>query len=273
MPSGGIEMPSLRRFILCLIIVTITVVPLSAIAADKGHFSTKPTTHDGKKWRIGYYEGGTYIDYQLIFAETVKALMKMGWIEEEPLPPLKGEETAGLWNWLTEHAKSEYLDFVKNAHYSAKWEDNERETTVNTIIKRLNTRKDIDLMIAMGTWAGKDLANASHTTDTMVVSASDAVSAGIIKSIEDSGFDYVHAYVDPYRYQRQVRVFHDMIGFKRLGVVYETRLMEEAMPRSTWSRKSPKSVVFKSNAVLPLATLPMRKKEKTHTLAVLNNCR
>ncbi|WP_246804064.1 ABC transporter substrate-binding protein [Desulfosarcina cetonica] len=157
----------------------------------------------------------------MIFAETVKALMKMGWIEEEPLPPLKGEETAGLWNWLTEHAKSEYLDFVKNAHYSAKWEDNERETTVNTIIKRLNTRKDIDLMIAMGTWAGKDLANASHTTDTMVVSASDAVSAGIIKSIEDSGFDYVHAYVDPYRYQRQVRVFHDMIGFKRLGVVYE----------------------------------------------------
>jgi ABC-type uncharacterized transport system substrate-binding protein len=76
-------------------------------------------------------------------------------------------------------------------------------------------------MIAMGTWAGKDLANDSHQTNTMVVSASDAVGAGIIKSIEDSGFDYLHAYVDPYRYQRQVRVFHDMIGFKKLGVVYE----------------------------------------------------
>lgn len=207
-----------------MLVFSLTLVVLmhfQAAAADKGVFSTEPKTNAGKKWRVAYYEGGPYIDYQLIFAETIKALMKMGWIEEEPLPALSGEETAALWQWLATRAKSDYLQFLDNGHYSAQWEDDKRLDTVKRVIERLNKQRDVDLMIAMGTWAGKDLANDAHQTNTMVVSASDAVGAGIIKSITDSGYDYLHAYVDPYRYQRQVRVFHDMIGFQKLGVVYE----------------------------------------------------
>jgi ABC-type uncharacterized transport system substrate-binding protein len=203
------------------LVVCIFAIGTAGFAADKGIFKTTPNLNHGKKWRIGYYEGGPYIDYQLIFAETIKALMTMGWIEKAVLPKLQGEETSELWKWLATDAKSNYLQFVKDAHYNAKWEDKLREEAVEKILRRLNTRKDIDLMIAMGTWAGKDLANNKHTTNTMVVSASDAVGAGIIKSVEDSGYDYLHAYVDPFRYQRQVRVFHDMIGFKKLGVAYE----------------------------------------------------
>jgi ABC-type uncharacterized transport system substrate-binding protein len=203
------------------LVVCIFATSTAGFASDKGNFKTTPNLKDGKKWRIGYYEGGPYIDYQLIFAETVKALMNMGWIEEASLPNLKGEETSGLWKWLATEARSNYLEFVKDAHYNAKWEDKLREETVKKVIRRLNTRKDIDLMIAMGTWAGKDLANSKHQTNTMVVSASDAVGAGIIKSVKDSGYDHLHAYVDPFRYQRQVRVFHDMIGFKKLGIAYE----------------------------------------------------
>jgi len=208
-----------KVFVLVFMMFFLLQIPV--IAADKKKFETNPQTNNGKKWRIGYYEGGPYIDYQLIFAETVKALMQMGWIEEEKLPPLDGEETNGLWKWLATSAKSNYLEFVNDAHYNVKWEDDLREKTVKEIIHRLNTKKDIDLMIAMGTWAGKDLANNKHQTNTMVVSASDAVGAGIISSVHDSGYDHVHAYVDPYRYQRQVKVFHDMIGFQKLGVAYE----------------------------------------------------
>lgn len=214
-------MKTMKQIIRSLVFVFVMVFAFEAVAADKGVFSTEPKSNGGQKWRIAYYEGGPYIDYQLIFAETVKALMEMGWIEKEPLPYLKGEETVGLWKWLVSHAKSDYLNFVADGHYSAVWEEDKREKTVKEIIKRLTTVQDVDLIIAMGTWAGKDLANNAHATNTMVVSASDAVGAGIIKSIYDSGFDHVHAYVDPYRYQRQVRFFHDMIGFKKLGVIYE----------------------------------------------------
>ena len=197
----------------------IASVPVAA--GDKDNFSTTPKNYKGKVWRIGYYEGGEYIDYQKIFTETVRGLMKLGWIETTVIPPQKGEQTKDLWNWLATNAISKYIRFVRDAHYSANWDDMLRQKTISKIIKRLNGRHDIDLMIAVGTWAGKDLANETHQTPTMVLSASDAVASGIIKSAEDSGYDHVHACVDPFRYERQVRVFHDIVGFKNLGVAYE----------------------------------------------------
>ena len=246
------------------LVVSIFATSTAGFAADKGIFKTTPKLNDGKKWRIGYYEGGPYTDYQLIFAETIKALMRMGWIEEAFLPTLKGEETGGLWIWLATTAESNYLEFVKDAHYSAKWEDKVREETVEKIIRRLNTKQDIDLMIAMGTWAGKDLANNKHKTNTMVVSASDAVGAGIIKSVEDSGYDHLHAYVDPFRYQRQVKVFHDMIGFKKLGVAYENTVDGRSYSAIEMVEKVAKERNFeieRCHAVSDIADVDKREKE------------
>ena len=206
---------------LILMLLSVLIASVSVAAGDKETFNTTPKTYKGKVWRIGYYEGGEYIDYQKIFTETVRSLMKLGWIETTVIPPQKGEQTKDLWNWLATNAISKYIRIVKDAHYSSHWDDKLRQKTVSEIINRLNSRHDIDLMIGMGTWAGKDLANETHQTPTMVLSASDAVASGIIKSAEDSGYDHVHACVDPFRYERQVRVFHDIVGFKKLGVAYE----------------------------------------------------
>ena len=206
---------------LIIMLLSVLIASVSVAAGNKENFSTTPNTYKGKVWRIGYYEGGEYIDYQKIFTETVRSLMKLGWIETTVIPPQKGEQTKDLWNWLATNTTSKYIRIVKDAHYSAHWDDTLRQKTVSEIINRLNSRHDIDLMIGMGTWAGKDLANETHQTPTMVLSASDAVASGIIKSAEDSGYDHVHACVDPFRYERQVRVFHDIVGFKNLGVAYE----------------------------------------------------
>lgn len=192
-----------------------------AQGGDKGTFSTAPTTKNGQRWRIAYFEGGEYIDYQKTLAETIRALMKLGWIEMSEIPPQKGEETKALWNWLSTPGRSKYLDFVQDAHYSTNWDDDLRSKTVESVLRRLNEQKDIDLLIAMGTAAAKEFANDRHKTPTIVISASDPLGAGIIKSVEDSGFEHLHAQVDPNRYDRQLRVFHEIIGFKRLGVAYE----------------------------------------------------
>jgi len=207
--------------LLAVFVMFIFLANGSVLAADKGNFSTAPKTNDGKKWRIGYYEGGEYIDYQKVTLATVKGLMGLGWIEKTDIPPQKGEQTKGLWNWLADNVKSKYIEFVKDAHYSSNWDDNLRKKKPAEIIDRLNKKKDIDLMMAVGTWAGQDLANDKHKTPTMVLTCSDALGAGIIKSVEDSGYDHVSAWVDPLRYERQVRIFHDVIGFQKLGVTYE----------------------------------------------------
>ena len=210
--------------LLTILIVFMFVFGISISAAgakEKVDFSMKPTLNKGQKWRVAYYEGGEYIDYQQIFTETIKGLMDLGWIQKSEIPKQTGEQTTELWKWLSGKAKSDYVEFVSNAHYSANWDDDLRKKTVDKITTRLNQKKDIDLLIAMGTWAGKDFANDKHSTPTIVLSASDPLSAGIIKSVEDSGYDHLHATVDPYRFERQVRVFHEIIGFKKLGVAYE----------------------------------------------------
>lgn len=191
------------------------------LAADKKVFSMEPTLNNGKKWRVAYYEGGPYIDYQQVLTETVRGLMQLGWIVTAELPKQKGEETKTLWLWLATKAKSNYLEFSKDAYYSSEWINKQRTETVKQVFDRLTKTKDIDLLIAMGTQAGQDFANNRHNTPTLVLSSSDPIAAGIVKSAEDSGFAHVHATVDPTRYERQVRVFHEIIQFKKLGVFFE----------------------------------------------------
>ncbi|MHC4221999.1 MAG: ABC transporter substrate-binding protein [Planctomycetota bacterium] len=207
-----------------LVCMSLFVIWPSASFAGEQMFKVDPITNNGKKWRVGYYEGGAYINYQKQLTETVKGLMQLGWLETAELPEQTGEATDTLWAWLTTEARSDYLEFVADAHYSAFWENDKRSQVEDAIVFRLNNEKDIDLMIAMGTWAGKGLANYRHRVNTLVFSTSNPISSGIIKSVEDSGFDHVHVRVDPKRNERQLMVFHEMIGFQKLGVIYEDSL-------------------------------------------------
>jgi ABC-type uncharacterized transport system substrate-binding protein len=214
----------MKRFVVCValtLILCVSTTGVNAWARDAKPFGIDPVTNNGEKWRIGYYEGGGYIDYQQILTATIKGLMTLGWIETAEIPPQDGEQTESLWRWLSSTARSPYLSFPADAHYTANWNDDLRPKAAAAVVERLNTKKDIDMMLAFGTWAGKDLATDAHDTPTVVISASDPLAAGIIKSVEDSGYDHVHATVDPYFYERQIRIFHDIIGFDKLGIAYE----------------------------------------------------
>ncbi len=202
-------------FLLLLFIATVT-----ANADNLKIFSTTPKTNNGKKWRIGYYQGGDYVNYNSYLASTVKGLMDIGWIKETRIPEIRGN-TELFWEWLSTQVKSDYIQFIGDAYYSSNWDQTLRKKISERVIKRLVQEKNIDLMIAMGTWAGKDLSTDSHQTNTIVISASDPIRSGIIKSEKDSGLDHVHARIDPLRYERQIMIFHDMVKFKRLGVAYE----------------------------------------------------
>lgn len=190
----------------------------TAYGEDK--FSTSPVLNNGKKWRIAYYEGGQFDNYHDYFLATLNGLMDLGWIEKTDIPD-HNKNAKSLWDWASKNAKSDYVEFPNDGFYSANWVNQVRETLKENLIARLNEKKDIDLVLAMGSWAGKDLANDRHSTPTYILSTSDAINTGIIKSIEDSGYDHINARIDPLRYERQVRLFHDIIGFKSLGVAYE----------------------------------------------------
>ena len=186
-------------------------------------FGTAPVLNDGRKWRIVFYEGGPHANYYHYLEATVRGLMKLGWVEKSDLKDVQSrrQDTRRLWKWLANDAQSDYLEFVEDGYYSANWDDDQRNENRSTLIERLRSDEEVNLVIAMGTWAGLDLANDEHSVPTIVMSTSDPVESGIIKSQEDSGYDHVHARVDPYRYERQLRIFYDIIKFKKLGIAFE----------------------------------------------------
>lgn len=196
------------------------VTPAAEIAEK---FGTSAVLNNGKKWRVVFYEGGAHANYYHYLEATIRGLMNFGWIEKSDLTKIqrKRKDTKRLWNWLVNKSESEYLEFLEDGYYSANWDDDQRQTNRSKLLDRLTSQDDIDLVIAMGTWAGLDLANDEHSVPTIVMSTSDPVESVIIKSKDDSGYDHVHARVDPYRYERQLRIFHDIIKFKKLGIAFE----------------------------------------------------
>jgi ABC-type uncharacterized transport system substrate-binding protein len=216
------------RFVCFLVLLGMIFCSQPSMASEKDQFSTTPRTKNGEKWRVGYYEGGHDANYYNYLSAMIRGLMDLGWIERSQIPEPKGKETRPVWDWMAKELKSQYIEFVPDAYFTANWDQAGRTELRGTVIKRLNENKDLDIIVAMGTWAGQDLANNEHSTPIMIMSASDPVKSEIIKSTEDSGFDHVHARVDPLRFERQIRIFHDMIGFKRLGVAYEDSLYGRA---------------------------------------------
>jgi ABC-type uncharacterized transport system substrate-binding protein len=184
------------------------------------YYKTDPVTNNGKKWRIGYYEGGPYTDYQSNLKSVINGLMELGWMKKREFPEFTNlEDTKLLWEWLCEF-DSPYITFMQDAYWSASWDKDMRKHNKTECIKKLKSGH-IDFMLSLGTWAGQDLANNEHSVPTFCLSISDPIKAKIIKSANDSGYDHVIAKCDPTRYKRQLELFHDIIQFKKLGVVYE----------------------------------------------------
>jgi len=80
---------------------------------------------------------------------------------------------------------------------------------------------NIDLMIAMGTWAGQDLVNEKNQLPTIVMSSSDPLEAGIVKGEKYSGIPNIFAVTDPNRFKKAIELFFDIFKFEKLGVAYE----------------------------------------------------
>ena len=185
---------------LCVFPVGRAATPAAAAppAAQTKVFPTTPTLRpDGKRWRIGYVESGIYGDYPLTLGEIVKGLQHLGWLKLKGSMP-KGASGQELWAWLAQNTDSKYLEFVPDAWWQpGNFDAAQRPAVRDAIKQRLTAKRDIDLIIAMGTWAGQDMAAMGTPVPTIVASTSDAIGARITRSAQDSGQDNLHARVQP----------------------------------------------------------------------------
>jgi ABC-type uncharacterized transport system substrate-binding protein len=160
------------------------------------------------------------VEYRGHLTAFLSGLRDAGWLSNFEMPAFPADsDIAPIWRFLSSTEISSYIEFVPDAFWSTDWTPENRQQVRSQVLEHLRSR-DIDLLIAMGTWAGQDTAVKSHSIPVLVLSTSDPVAAGIIVSPQDSGLDHVYATCDPDRFVRQLRMFYRLTGFRKLGVLY-----------------------------------------------------
>ncbi len=196
--------------------------PIIAQAKQKVDFNTEPVTNNGVKWKIGYSEGGPYSNYPINLIALAEGMSQLGWMDKitfNKKMPNDADDTVYLWEMLVTQTQSPFIEFVSDAYWSSNWEEGLREKNRAQCIQKLKS-KEVDCMIAMGTWAGQDLANNEHSVPIIGIDISDPLGSNIVKDPSDSGFDHVYVRCDPERERRKLRIFHGIFNFKRLGVAF-----------------------------------------------------
>ncbi|MHB9139508.1 MAG: ABC transporter substrate-binding protein, partial [Victivallaceae bacterium] len=146
---------------------------------------------------------------------------KLGWIKPVKWDALsKNASSRQCWNYISDNADSDYLTFPKDAYWSSEWQIAQRVRNRKEILSRLNEMKNIDLIIAQGIWSGQDLASNQHNTPVLIISSINPQHVGIIRC-EDGGLPHIFTKYDSEIIARQIRTFHLLTGFKKLGVIYD----------------------------------------------------
>jgi len=143
-------------------------------------------------YRAGYMEGGSY----WLFSESMEAVKQS----------------------LKAKGYGEKIVFPEDARFSPGWD---REDLLENRAVALMEREDLDLIVSAGTDATRALLAANNGKAPIIgMAISDPVDAGFVDSLEDSGVDNFTVRLDPDRYRRMIEMFHQVVEFERLGLIY-----------------------------------------------------
>ncbi len=167
-----------------LIIATITILCLMLFISS-GFAQTKP-------YRIAYIEAGEYWTY----TETFNAIK----------------------NHLEAKGYKDKVVYPAELNFSPGWDQKE---ALQKDAAKLMARDDVDLVIAAGTAATEAILKYNNRkTPILAMAVADAVKSKFVKSQDDSGLDNFTVRIVPGRYKRMFEIFHEVVGFKTLGLIY-----------------------------------------------------
>ncbi len=191
-------------------------------AAEEDSSARIPSPHmrrDGGKFRVAVVFSGEYWEYFDNFKGLVEGFSNIGWANTIPIPSaISMGET--LIAWLARTNYSEYVEFPPEYFFNMEWGDDDSAEEI--LIRNMDSiNGKVDCVIAYGTMAAKMFYDLDAYSVPVVADAvSDPIMAGVTLTERDSGKEFFTIRVDPDIYRKQVRLFHDIVGFKKLGIVY-----------------------------------------------------
>ncbi len=205
---------------------------------------------NGKPFRIAVVQSGDYFAYNDVLVSIRDGLAELGWVGKVDLSPEVRASVPNIlqaWNQLPASASAstttifhrktsaslpgslsaqnngpQYITFPPESFIDLNWTEDPNPPPA--LMALLGGERGVDLVISLGTLAGTFVSKVAQAgklrVPVMIESVSDPLGAKIIPSLTDSGNDLVSASFDPGAYARQVRMFHQVTGFRRLGLIY-----------------------------------------------------
>ncbi len=172
---------------------------------------------DGKKFRIGIVISGDYWEFFENFKGLVEGFAEIDWAKHLSVP-ITFSHCDELVSWVNSKKYSDYIEIVPDYFVNLQWGDNEAELQQKYFGRKA---PEVDAIIAYGGMAAKAFYNVENYPVPVLSDAiTDCIEAGVTKSIDDSGRDFFTNKIDPDIYMQQVRLFHDIVGFSKLGIIY-----------------------------------------------------
>lgn len=175
-------------------------------------------TSDKSKFKIAVVQSGEWYTYVDVFKSIINGFITLGWFKDIELA---NDPEITLKNYLIMLNKlnySDYLSITPDNFFDFDWDDTkENSPAYQNFISNL----DADLIISLGTMASQILSKPDNFhIPVLVESVSEPIESGILLSKEDSGRDYLTGSIDPDQNLRQIRLFHDVVKFSKLGIIY-----------------------------------------------------
>ena len=149
-------------------------------------------------YRIGYFEGGFSSIFRSSWDAMKKALEEKGWGDK--------------------------IEYPEDAFYSPGFGE-DKLAAREAAAKKIMARDDLSLVFSAGTDA-TDLLLKNNNNKTPILGAaiSDPIRSKFVIDQNDSGVENFTTRLVPGRYKRMFQIFHDEVGFKRLGLLYVDNL-------------------------------------------------
>jgi ABC-type uncharacterized transport system substrate-binding protein len=144
------------------------------------------------KYKIGYIEGGSFWMFDEVMTYIKENLEKEGWKDK--------------------------VSFPNDAHFSPGWANKEE---LEQRAEELMKRRDLAMIIAGGSGATDAILAANNNrTPIISITVADPVKSKFVLSETDSGTDNYTTRINPSGYKPMFSVFHDVVKFKKLGMIY-----------------------------------------------------
>ena len=123
------------------------------------------------------------------------------------------------WKNIALSSAGSCVELVADGYYSADWSDEKWEPEAQKLRERIVNSRDIDILLGMGVATGVKFADPALGIPVMIADSASPESAGVVGPGKFSTKANVHVQKYPKRIAMAIHNYHDILGFKNLGMI------------------------------------------------------